>query len=194
MCAPGVLRDDPQTHSEHGLRSAPASPAHGRIPGQGGTVVGTDMAPPSLNQYSSDTHLALRGLNAGEQLILGAGPSFQNLLCGARFMAFSAPEGGTHANPQRPRGAAATPKCTSHTCEKQVPLRGFLPLLQTGVQQAEQLQHALLPPRLGQAGIVHDEVRVDLAVVAADVEPPGRGVVLLHDLHPGHKPTQAGTR
>lgn len=69
-----------------------------------------------------------------------------------------------------------------------MPFGGLLPLLQAGVEEAQELQHALLAPGLRQAGVVHHQVRVDLAVVAADVEAPRRRVVLLHDLHPGHEP------
>lgn len=69
-----------------------------------------------------------------------------------------------------------------------MPFGGLLPLLQAGVEEAQELQDPLLAARLGQAGVVHHQVRVDLAVVPADVEPASRRVVLLHDLHPGHEP------
>lgn len=74
------------------------------------------------------------------------------------------------------------------TCKEQMSLCGLLPLLQAGVEQAQQLQHPLLSARLRQTRVVHDQVGVNLAVVAPDVQPPGRRVVLLNDLHSGHKP------
>ena len=58
----------------------------------------------------------------------------------------------------------------------------LLVLVEVVVEHAQQLQHALLAPRVAQAGVVDHQVRVDLAVVAADVQPPRRRVVLLHDL------------
>ena len=80
------------------------------------------------------------------------------------------------------------------TGEEQVPLGGLLPLLQTGVEQAQQLQDALLSAGLGQAGVIHHQVGVDLAVVAPDVQAAGRRVVLLDDLHPGHEPGDTHTQ
>lgn len=85
-------------------------------------------------------------------------------------------------------------RCGSHTCEEQVPLGGLLPLLQARVQQAQQLQHSLLPARLREAGIVHDQVWINLAIVPSDVQPAGCCVVLLHNLHSGHKATEATER
>lgn len=67
-------------------------------------------------------------------------------------------------------------------------LGGFLPLLQARVEQAEELQDPLLSPRLGQAGVVHHQVRVDLAVMPTDVETTCRCVVFLDDFHSGHEP------
>lgn len=72
-----------------------------------------------------------------------------------------------------------------------MPFGGLLPLLQAGVEEAQELQDALLTARLGQAGIVHHQVGVDLPVVPADVQPASRRVVLLHDLHPGHEPASS---
>lgn len=70
-------------------------------------------------------------------------------------------------------------------------LGGLLPLLQAGVEEAEQLQDALLAARLRQAGVVHHQVGVDLPVVPTDVQPASSCVVLLHDLHPGHEPARS---
>lgn len=69
-----------------------------------------------------------------------------------------------------------------------MPLGRLLPLLQTGVEETEKLQDPLLPARLGQAGVVHHQVRVDLPVVATDVEAASSRVVFLNDFHPGHEP------
>ena len=55
------------------------------------------------------------------------------------------------------------------------------------VEHPKELQHPLLPPRVRQAGVVDHEVRVDLAVVAADVEAARSRVVLLHDLDARHE-------
>lgn len=71
---------------------------------------------------------------------------------------------------------------------------GLLSLLQARVEKAEQLQDAFLPPRLRQARVVHHQIRVDLAVVAADVEAPRRRVVFLNDLYPGHEPSERAGR
>lgn len=69
-----------------------------------------------------------------------------------------------------------------------MPLGGLLPLLQTGVEEAEKLQDPLLPARLGQTGVVHHQVGVDLPVVAPDVEAASSRVVFLNYFHPGHEP------
>ncbi|TNN49206.1 hypothetical protein EYF80_040572 [Liparis tanakae] len=58
----------------------------------------------------------------------------------------------------------------------------------TRVEEAEQLQHPFLSPRLRQAGVVHHQVRVDFAVVAADIETACGRVVFLNYLHSGHEP------
>lgn len=77
------------------------------------------------------------------------------------------------------------------TCEEEVPLGGLLPLLQTGVEETQELQDPLLSPRLREAGVVHHQVRVDLPVVAPDVESTRCCVVLLNNFHPGHEPGQS---
>lgn len=74
------------------------------------------------------------------------------------------------------------------TGEEEVSLCGLLPLLQTGVEEAQELQDPLLSARLRQASVIHHQVRVDLAVVAADIETACCGVVLLDDFHSGHEP------
>ena len=55
------------------------------------------------------------------------------------------------------------------------------------VEHPKELQHPLLPARVRQPRVVDHQVRVDLAVVAADVEAPRGRVVLLHDLHARHE-------
>lgn len=67
-------------------------------------------------------------------------------------------------------------------------LGGLLPLLQTGVEEAQQLEDPLLPARLCQTGVVHHQVGVDLTVVAADVETTCCRVVFLDDFHSRHEP------
>ena len=62
------------------------------------------------------------------------------------------------------------------------------------VEHPEELQHSLLPPRVRKARIVDHEVRVDFAVVAADVEAARRRVVLLHDLHARHEALDVNLR
>lgn len=74
------------------------------------------------------------------------------------------------------------------TSEKEVSLCGLLSLLQTGVEQAQELQDPLFSARLGQASIVHHQVRVDLAIVAAYIETSGSCIVFLDNLHSGHEP------
>lgn len=69
-----------------------------------------------------------------------------------------------------------------------MPLRRLLPLLQARVEEAEELQDPFLPPGLGETGVVHHQVRVDLTVVTADVEPASCCVVFLNNFHSGHKP------
>lgn len=69
-----------------------------------------------------------------------------------------------------------------------MPFGGLLPLLQAGVEEAEELQDPLLAARLGQAGVVHHQVGVDLPVVPTDVQPASSRVVLLNYLHPRHEP------
>lgn len=67
-------------------------------------------------------------------------------------------------------------------------LCGLLSLLQTGVEQAQELQDPLFSARLGQASIVHHQVRVDLAIVSAYIETSGCCIVFLNNLHSGHEP------
>lgn len=80
----------------------------------------------------------------------------------------------------------------SPTCEEEVSLGGLLPLLQTGVEEAEKLQDPLLSARLGQASVVHHQVRVDLAIVASDVETTCCCVVFLNNFHSRHEPGERG--
>lgn len=47
------------------------------------------------------------------------------------------------------------PTSVYRTSEEEVSLCGLLSLLQTGVEQAQELQDPLFSARLGQAGIVH---------------------------------------
>lgn len=74
------------------------------------------------------------------------------------------------------------------TSEEEVSLCGLLSLLQTGVEQAQELQDPLFSARLGQASIVHHQVRVDLAIVPAYIETSGCCIVFLNNLHSGHEP------
>lgn len=74
------------------------------------------------------------------------------------------------------------------TSEEEVSLGGLLPLLQTGVEEAQELQDPLLSARLGQAGVVHHQVGVYLAIVAADIETTCCCIVLLNNFHSGHEP------
>lgn len=78
------------------------------------------------------------------------------------------------------------------TGEEEVPLGGLFPLLQAGVEKAQELQDPLLSARLGQAGVVHHQVGVDLAIMAADVETPCCRVVFLNNFHSGHEPRGEG--
>lgn len=92
------------------------------------------------------------------------------------------------------KGEPASRALVSRTCEEEVSLGGLLPLLQTGVEEPQELQDPLLAPRLRQAGVVHHQVRVDLPVVAPDVESARRCVVLLDNFHPGHEPGESGKK
>lgn len=74
------------------------------------------------------------------------------------------------------------------TGEEEVSLGGLLPLLQTGVEESQELQHPLLPAGLRQAGVVHHQVGVDLPVVASDVEAACGRVVFLNNFHSRHEP------
>lgn len=73
------------------------------------------------------------------------------------------------------------------TCEEEMSLGGLLSLLQTRVEEAQELENTLLPARLCQTRIVHHQIWVDLSIMATDVETAGSCVVLLDDLHPGHE-------
>jgi hypothetical protein len=75
--------------------------------------------------------------------------------------------------------------------EMQKSPRRLLLLAQAMVQHPEELEDSLFASRINQSRIVHHQVGVDLAVVAADVEPSGGGVVLLDDVHARHKSRDA---
>lgn len=78
------------------------------------------------------------------------------------------------------------------TSEEEVSLGGLLSLLQTRVEEAQELQDPLLSARFCQTSVVHHQVRVDLAIVATDIETSCRCIMLLNNFHSGHEPRERG--
>lgn len=81
-----------------------------------------------------------------------------------------------------------THAASCRTSEEEVPFGGLLPLLQTGVEEAEKLQDPFFSTWLGQAGVVHHQVGVDLTVVTTYIKAASCSVVFLNDFHSGHEP------
>lgn len=76
------------------------------------------------------------------------------------------------------------------TSEEEVPFGGLLSLLQTGVEETQELKDPLFSARLCQTGVIHNQVWVDLAIVSTDVETSCCRVVFLNNLHSRHEPRE----